>query len=52
MKRELEIIKVIDHLPADLCAPFIQWMLNGGHEPNRKKDCVTLRRGQNVAKIY
>ena len=52
MKKELEVVKVINHLPADLCAPFIQWMLNGGHEPNRKKGCVTLKRGQNVAKIY
>ena len=52
MRKELEVVKVINHLPADLCAPFIQWMLNGGHEPNRKKGCVTLKRGQNVAKIF
>ena len=50
--KALVIEKKITHLPAELCAPFIQWMLNGGHEPNRKKDCVTLKRGSNVAKIF
>jgi len=52
MRKELEVVKTIDYLSAKLCAPFIQWMLNGGHEPNHKKGCVTLKRGQNVAKIF
>uniref|UniRef100_UPI0028B170F4 hypothetical protein n=1 Tax=Acinetobacter gerneri TaxID=202952 RepID=UPI0028B170F4 len=39
-------------LPHHISTPFMHWMFNGGHMGSVKKNCIALRKGKNIGKIY
>ncbi|AOA58181.1 hypothetical protein [Acinetobacter larvae] len=39
-------------LPANIAQPFFVWMENGGYEAQIKMDCVVMKKGRAVAKVF